>query len=443
MLPAVAVVLVATGLPAFATLIGISVAFAIIGLLSGSLSPAWLNALPLRVFGLLENDLLQALPLYVLMGALLNRLPLADILFRGANRALARTPAAPHLSAIGLGALLAPMSGSVGASVAMLAHVVHPRLVVRGVPSVQSLAIVCVASTLGVVVPPSLVLILLGDAMLRAHTEAVNATGQMTRIINTQDVFLGALPPAAIFVVLCLGLAWWRGHRNPRSDAAGAVDGGRLNGRERIAAVVTPILILILLGAVTIGYLYAVEAAATGALFLFVAGVATRKLNAAVLRAVLIDTMAVTGALFALLVAATTFTLVFRAFDSDRALAAIITTMPGGATGAVTAVLLMLALCALVLDAFEIIFVVIPIVMPALLLRVPDAVWVSVLTMLVLQASFLLPPVGYAVMMARTRLPEAVPLRTLVKELRPFLLAQLAVFALTIGVPGLTHWLQT
>ena len=124
-----------------------------------------------------SSDLLQALPLYVLMGALLNRLPLAQVLYRDRqSRAVARTGAAPPLAGLGLGVLLAPMNGSVGASVAMLSRTVLPRLDAAGIAPARGAALVCVASTLGVVMPPSLVLILLGDAMLRAHTEAVNVT---------------------------------------------------------------------------------------------------------------------------------------------------------------------------------------------------------------------------------------------------------------------------
>jgi TRAP-type mannitol/chloroaromatic compound transport system permease large subunit len=175
---------------------------------------ALLTALPARILGLLENDLLQALPLYVLMGALLNRLPLADTLFRAGNALFARAGAAPLLSAIGLGALLVPMNGSVGASVATLSRVVHPRLLARGVATEDSLAVVCLASTLGVVVPPSL----LGDAMLGAHTQALTAAPIGTRVINTQDVFRGALAPAAILLLGCFAWVWWTGRARRRLE---------------------------------------------------------------------------------------------------------------------------------------------------------------------------------------------------------------------------------
>ncbi len=174
MLAVVGVLLIVTGLPAWMVLIGVTIAFATGGVATGIFAFPLLAAMPARILGLLEQDILQALPLYVLMGALLNHLPLARTLFRTGSRALAATGAGPSLAGLGLGVLLAPMNGSVGASVAMLARTVSPRLDASGMPPERGAALVCVASTLGVVIPPSLVLILLGDAMLRAHTEATN-----------------------------------------------------------------------------------------------------------------------------------------------------------------------------------------------------------------------------------------------------------------------------
>src|SRR6266851_4569194 len=303
MLLAVAVVLLGTGLPAYAVLMGVSVLFGVIGVAGGGLDLALLTALPSRIIGLLENDLLQALPLYVFMGALLNRLPLADRLFRCGVALGGRSNAAPALATLGLGALLAPMNGSVGASVAMLSRSVAPKLAQRGMPAAESTALVCVASTLGVVIPPSLVLILLGDAMMRAHTEATNVTKEMVRIVNTQDIFRGALVPAVMFLALCLIVAWLLGRRTPARGPA-----ERPQAVEWATGAIAGIFVISLLAGVAIGYFYAVEAAAMGGTALLLFGWASGGLRAGVFRAVLHDTMAVTGALFALFVAATTFT---------------------------------------------------------------------------------------------------------------------------------------
>ncbi|HEX3537135.1 MAG TPA: TRAP transporter large permease subunit [Stellaceae bacterium] len=436
MLALVILLMIASGLPAFIVLIGVSVVFAAFGVCSGAFSYSLLTALPARLSGLLETDLLQALPLYVLMGALLDHLPLADILFRAGARVFSGTPAAPLLSAIGVGAMLAPMNGSVGASAATLSRVIHPRLISRGTSAERSLSIVCVVSTLGVVVPPSLVLILLGDTMLRAHTEAINATGVRARVINTQDVFQGALIPAGLFLITCIALAWWLGRR---AVADAAPPGRPLGPGEWVVAILAPLFIVGLLASVVTGYMYAVEAAATGALVLALSGLATRTLRGEVLATVLRDTMAVTGALFAIFVAATTFTLVFRAFGSDRLLAVAVAQLSGSPTGTAVAVLAFIGACALVLDAFEIILVVVPVVMPPVLMQIPDPVWMAVLTLLVLQASFLVPPFGYAVMMARTRIAQRLDLHLVVRALAPFVCAQLLVLAAVIAMPQLTR----
>lgn len=437
MLLAVAAVMVVTGLPAWVVLIGVALVSTLVGLAAGVFDYALLGALPSRVVGLLENDLLQAMPLYVLMGALLNRLPLADVLMRAGTHAFARTRAAAPLAGLGLGVLLAPMNGSVGAGVAMLARTVLPRLRATGMPAEPAAALVTVTSTLGVVIPPSLVLILLSDAMLRAHTEAVNATHVAARIINTQDLFRGALIPAAILLVLCAAITWRAGARREKQAPPLPATGAQL-----ATAALTVVFIVGLFAGVTLGYLYAVEAAATGGVALMLFASARRAISMTLLLDVLRDAMAVTGALFALLIGATVFTLIVRAFGTDRWVAALLTGGGGSVYGPLLAVLAILALCAFVLDAFEITFVVVPVVMPPLLMRVPDATWVAVLTLLILQASFLLPPFGYAVLMLRNRLSERIDGKAFLRALLPFLIAQALVVALVIAWPGLL-WRDT
>ncbi|MEP7069460.1 MAG: TRAP transporter large permease subunit [Usitatibacter sp.] len=432
MLAAVACAMLATGLPSWLVLCGVSLAFAAAGLAAGIFTPVLLAALYPRVVGLVENDLLQALPLYVLMGVLINRLPLADILFRVARHALAFTGRGTPLAGLALGVLLAPMSGSVGASVAMLSRTVHPRMAASGYAEDNNVALVCVASTLGVVIPPSLVLILLGDAMMRAHTEAANAAGLAGRIVNTQDVFHAALVLAAILLALCAAIVALQGPREPRRAAGDAPPVA-----DTITACIAATSIVALLGAVALGRMYAVEAAATGGIALAAYGMATRTLDRAVLAEVLRETIAITGSLFALLVAATLFTLVQRAFGTDRWLAASLAHVPGGPYATLAVVLAALACCALVLDAFEMIFVVIPLVAPALLVRLPDAPWIAVLTLLILQASFLVPPFGYAILMARGRLRSTLGTRELARALTPYVAAQALVVALVIVFPAL------
>ena len=428
--------IVFTGLPAAFVLIGVASAGAAFSVAMGVVPLALLSALPGRLVNLLENDLLQALPLYVLMGLLLDRFPVAEALYRTCLSILPRGPAAQLISGTALGALLGPMNGSVGASVLALSRVVAPRLEKHGVPEPTRAALVAVAATLGVVIPPSLVLILLGDAMLGAHTIAVTATGRNDRVINTQDIFHGALVPAGLFLVLCLGAAWFVGRRLPAVDRAPEDKPTRA---QVLLAIVTVAFLLVLLGAVALGFFYAVEAAALGAFVLFTGGLVTGRLRGGVLSDVLTQAMAMTGALFALLIGATTFTLVLRILGTDKLVADWVTALPGGDFVVVAVVLGAIGLCAFVLDAFEIIFVIVPIVVPPLLIRVADARWVAVLLLLTLQTSFLLPPFGYALMMVRGTLRYAGSVGALVRALFPFLIAQWLVLAIVLVFPQLAH----
>jgi TRAP-type mannitol/chloroaromatic compound transport system permease large subunit len=289
-----------------------------------------------------------------------------------------------------------------------------------------------------VLVPPSLVLILLSDAMLSAHTMAVTATGRSDRVVNTQDIFHAALLPGAIFVTLCLALSWVAGR-----SAAKLPDRERLSVGEGLLAAFALVSLVVLLGGVAFGYFYAVEAAAMGAFALLVAGLATGRLRGAALNKVLNDAIALTGALFSLLLAATTFTMVLRLLGTVDLVGRMVSSIPGGDITAVAVVLSVIAISAFVLDAFEIIFVIVPIVIPPLLIRVADACWVSVLVLLTLQSSFLLPPFGYALMMVRGVLKEPVAFRPFVRALAPFLAAQWLLLLLVLLFPQVTHMGQS
>ncbi len=430
----VGVGIIATGLPATFVLIAVATVGAALGVFMDTIPFSLLSALPNRLINLFDNDLLQALPLYVTMGLLLGRLPVADALYRTSNAILPKTGSAPLVSGMLLGALLGPMNGSVGASVLGLTRVVAPRLNAEGVPAATRDAVIAVASTLGVLVPPSLVLILLSDAMLSAHTSAVTATGRTDRVINTQDIFHAALVPAGIFLLLCVALAW---HAGRSHDLRPLREGVTRN--ETILAGFALFSLLVLLGGVAAGYFYAVEAAAVGAFALLSAGLISGRLHGPVLREILSDAIAITGALFSLLIAATTFTLVLRLLGTDRLVNNLVGAIPGGDIPAVAVVLGVIGLCAFVLDAFEIIFVIVPIVIPPLLIRVADARWVAVLVLLTLQSSFLLPPFGYALMMVRGAAKNPALFRSFVRALLPFLVAQWMLLVLVLLVPKLVH----
>jgi TRAP-type mannitol/chloroaromatic compound transport system permease large subunit len=286
-----------------------------------------------------------------------------------------------------------------------------------------------------VLIPPSLVLILLSDAMLSAHTIAVTQTGRTDRVINTQDVFHAAMLPAGIVLILCTLLAWFAGRKEIRT-----VKPERLTMKQGLLAGFSLAALLVLLGGVAAGYFYAVEAAAMGGVALLTAGLLTRRLNIFVLREVFHDAIAVTGALFFLLLTATTFTLVLRLLGTDRLVSNLVGAIPGGDAFVVAIVLGVIGLCAFVLDAFEIIFVIVPIAIPPLLIRVADARWVSVLILLTLQVSFLLPPFGYALMMVRGVAKNPAPFGSFVRALLPFVVTQWLLLVVVLLVPSLAHF---
>jgi len=397
-----------------------------------------LAAMPQRLVGLLDNDLLQALPLYVFVGILLQRLAVANSMYWGLVRLLKPLGAGHALAALGLGALIAPMNGSVASSSALLSRLVAPRL--GTMEPARATALISVAATTGVVIPPSLVLILLGDAMMRAHTEASNLSGAVLgqqRIINTQDVFNAALLPGLTILLLWgLVVRWQNRHEHPEHT--------RLSPMQTGVALVAGFSIVGLLAGVFTGKLFAVEAAATGCMLMVVGTLVLRALDWALWKEVLAHTLALSGALMALLIGATVFSLVFRLFGTDLWLTSVMSSLssiwpPLAIAGAV---LLVLALCAWVLDAFEMIFVVIPIIAPPLIDMMGDAQQVAVLLLLVLQLSFLIPPMGYAVMIARARLAHPISTRQLLVALRPFVMVQLAVVSLVFAAPRLVHLLD-
>jgi TRAP-type mannitol/chloroaromatic compound transport system permease large subunit len=429
-----------SGLPVWALLIGVSSAAAVTGVVLGAFDFQVLGAMPARVMGLLESDILQALPLYVFVGLLLQRISIAQALIAALTRFFAwcfdSADAGKAMAALGLGALIAPMNGSVASSASMLTRLLKPQL--READPARSSAWVSAASTIGVVVPPSLVLILLGDAMMRAHTEATQMPGITLNgghIINTQDVFHAALLPA--FAVLLL---WGWVIRRQSGSAGMALP--EVSKQQTGMAVCAVVFITGLLWAVFAGRLFAVEAAASACMLLMVAALLMRALTLVQWRELLLQALGLSGALMALLVGATVFSLVFRLWGTDVWLSQAMLSSPLPKPLSAALVLIGVGLCAWVLDAFEMIFVIIPIVAPPLIAMLTDAQQVAVLLLLVLQLSFLLPPMGYAVMLVRASLAPDLRNAALLRALLPFLLAQILVISFVFFVPAVVHQLD-
>lgn len=436
-----------TGLPVWALLLGVSSLFAGLAVLSGEVSSSVFAVLGGRLVGLLADDLLQAIAIFVFIGVLLYRLPVADAVYEVLYRVIlrrSRPEVRQAVTALSLGSMVAPMNGSAASSAALMGRLLGPRLARRH--PAHSTALLSAAATIGVVVPPSLVLLLLGEAMMRAHLEASRLPGYALdgmRIVSTHDILRAALVPAAIVVFAWLLVAAWQARKEaaPASDHAGGDSKPEpLPIRTIVLAVVAMATLFVLLGGVFMGWLLPVEAAATGGTIMILGTLLTRALSLQAWRQALLDGLQLSGALFALLVGATTFSLVFRVFGTDRWLAEIMLSSPWPFFLAALAILAVVALCALVLDAFEMIFVIVPIVAPPLIIFIGDPRQAAVLLLFVLQLSFLIPPVGYAVLMVQSSSGLArPPFRKLLRAVAPYAVVQLVVMSVVLAFPQLSN----
>jgi tripartite ATP-independent transporter DctM subunit len=421
------------GFPVGFTLVGTAVVMASLGWLLGLFDFHLLSALPLRIAGLLENDLLQAVPLFLYLGVVLERTTLAADLLEGMSGLFGKRAGGIGVASFIIGALFAPMTGAVGATVLTIGLLALPSMLDAGYDKRLASGIVCSAGTLGTILPPSIILILLGNYMQGATVEAQLARGEtVVNPLTVEAVYMGALAPAAL--VLGLGIAYvvavatLRPERCPPSPAVLARP-PRFG--ELVFRLFMPLgLILFMLGAIITGLVYTVEAAASGAigatLFTLLRGQLTiRRLTETVQ-----TTMKLTAMVFMLLIGATTFSLVFRGFDGDVYVTRLLTALPGGLLGPVALVMAVCFGLGFFLDALEIIFLVIPIAMPPLLFLGVNPVWLAVLTAINLQTSFLHPPFGFALFFVRSVAPKSISILDIYWGAVPFVCVQIVVLAL-------------
>lgn len=436
------------GFPVAFTLVGTAVAMAALGWLVGLFDFHLLSALPLRVIGLMENDLLQAVPLFLYLGVVLERTTLAADLLEGMSGLFGKRAGGIGVASFIIGALFAPMTGAVGATVLTIGLLALPSMLDAGYDKRLASGIVCCAGTLGTILPPSIILILLGDFMQGATVEAQLARGEtVVNPLTVEDVYMGALAPAVL--VLGLGIsyvilvAYLHPERCPPSPAVLA----RKPGFGELAIrLFTPLgLILAMLAAIITGLLYTVEAAACGAIGATIYTLVRGQLTIRRLTETVQMTMKLTAMVFMLLIGATTFSLVFRGFDGDVYVTQLLTALPGGTIGPVAVVMAVCFGLGFFLDALEIIFLVIPIAMPPLLFLGVNPVWLAVLTAINLQTSFLHPPFGFALFFMRGVAPKSISTGDIYWGAVPFICVQIIVLALVWLEPRIVtaipeHW---
>ena len=439
---AAACALLMLGYPVAFTLAGTALAFATFGIINGLIDAKLLLAYPDRVFGTLTNGTLIAVPLFVFMGVTLERSKVAEELLENMAHACSRLPAGLGISVVLVGAMLAASTGIVGATVVTMGLMSLPTMLRRGYSAPLSCGVICATGTLGQIIPPSISLVLLGDIISGAWQQAQMNLGIYNgRPVSVGDLFMGAIVPGLLLVTVYLVYLVAVGKWRPQIAPAFA-DEQHVSKRQLIRSVLPPLaLITIVLGAILTGSATPTEAAGVGAMAALVLAASKGQLTRTILTSIVESTMRVTAMVFAILLGASLFSLIFHAFGGEALINEAFAALPGGKWAALALVMLLVFLLGFILDFIEITFVVVPIVGPALLQLGFDPIWLGVMLALNLQTSFLTPPFGFALFYLRGVAPAAVKTSDIYRGVAPFIGLQLAVLMILACVPSLATWL--
>jgi tripartite ATP-independent transporter DctM subunit len=442
MVAAVIVALMA-GYPVALTLAGVSLAFAALGHLMGVMGLGILGALPQRIFGVMTNETLLAIPLFIFMGVMLERSRVAEELLETMGRLFGTLRGGLGISVILVGTLLAAAKGVVGATTVTMGLIVLPAMLRFGYDPRLAAGTVAATATLAQIFPPATVLVLLGDQLGNAYQAAQLSKGIFApRSVNVSDLFAGALLPGlalvALYLLYLIAVAILRPKAAPAMPPDPAAPRGFALARKLAAVLVAPVLlILAVLGSILGGVATPTEAASVGAVGAILLAAHKAGLRG-LMRPVVEKTTQITAMIFLILIGATLFSLVFRALGGDDMVHRALANLPGGVNGAVLAVMLAMFLLGFVMDAFEIIFVVVPIVGPALL-AMPgvDPVWLGIMMAMNLQTSYMHPPLGPTLFYLRGVAPPEITTRHIYVGIIPFVLIQLVALVVLWFVPGL------
>jgi tripartite ATP-independent transporter DctM subunit len=433
------------GYPVAFTLGGVSFAFAVIGAGAGLFDFGFLAALPQRIFGIMTNDVLLAIPLFIFMGVMLERSRVAEELLEAMGRLFGSLRGGLGLSVVIVGVLLAAAKGVVGATTVTMGLIVLPTMLRFGYDPRLAAGTVAATATLAQVFPPATVLVLLGDQLGNAFQAAQLSKGIFApRSVNVSDLFAGAILPGfalvALYMLFLIAMAVFF----PRTSPAMPPDPHAARGPAfvlRLAQVLVAPLLLILavLGSILGGIATPTEAASIGAVGATVLALLKGAGGARELLAgVAVKTAQITSMIFVILIGATMFSLVFRGFGGDDLVHRSLSAMPGGTGGAVLTVMVAMFLLGFVMDAFEIIFVVVPIVAPALL-TMPgvDPVWLGVMMAVNLQTSYMHPPLGPTLFFLRGVAPPEITTRHIYVGVIPFIIIQIVLLVVLWYWPAL------
>ena len=432
------------GYPVAFTLAGVALLFAGIGLITGNFEAGYLSALPSRLFGIMTNETLIAVPLFVFMGITLEKSKLAEDLLETLGSLFGTYRGGLGLAVVLVGMLLAASTGIVGATVVTMGLLSLPTMLKRGYSPQVATGVIAASGTLGQIIPPSIVLVLLGDVLSSSFQQSQLQQGNYSpETVSVGDLFVGAIIPGLILVLLYMLYVVFISFLKPETMPPAENESGEKKSLGSLLWVLAPPLFLMVavLGSIIFGVATITEAAGVGAVGAMLLAATKQQLTFSVLKDVCQETAKLTSMVFLILIGASIFSLVFRGYEGDELIQVYLSSVPGGVTGVLVVVMLAMFLLGFVLDFIEITFVVVPIVAPIILALGVDPVWLGVLIAINLQTSFLTPPFGFALFYLRGVAPEEIETKSIYKGVLPFVLIQLLMLILIAAFPELVTWL--
>lgn len=437
------ILLLLAGFPVAFSLGGTALLFAAAGVVGGGFESAFLSGLPSRLFGIMTNETLIAVPLFVFMGITLERAQIAEDLLDTLSALFGRLRGGLGISVTLVGMLLAASTGIVGATVVTMGLLSLPTMLKRGYSPEVATGTICASGTLGQIIPPSIILVMLGDVMSAAYQQAQLSQGIFSpKTVSVGDLFAGALLPGlmlvCLYVVYLVITAVFKPSTMPPHDSGDQkVSIGKL-----LHALFPPLLLIFgVLGSILGGLATPTEAAGVGAMGALLIALSRNGLNLDRLQEIMRGTLRISSMVFLILIGASVFSLVFRGYGGDDGVRELLQALPGGVVGAVVAVMLVMFLLGFVLDFIEITFVVVPIVGPVLLSMGLDPVWLGIMIAINLQTSFLTPPFGFALFYLRGVAPPEVTTGQIYRGVIPFVGIQILALIILAIFPEIVTWL--
>jgi tripartite ATP-independent transporter DctM subunit len=436
------------GFPVVFTLAGTALIFALIGVATGSFDATFLETMPSRIFGIMNNATLVAVPLFVFMGVTLERARIAEDLLETLSLLFGRLRGGLGIAVTLVGMLLAASTGIVGATVVTMGLLSLPTMLKRGYDPSIATGIICASGTLGQIIPPSIILVLLGDVLSSAYQQAQLNQGIFSpETVSVGDLFVGAIIPGlllvSLYIIYLIVLGLMRPAAMPGNHET--ANDNELTGSLmlRVIVVLIPPLLLIMavLGSILTGLATPTEAAGVGAVGALLLAARRGEISRHQLATISRSTARISSMVFLILIGASVFSLVFRGYGGDDIVRDFLLAMPGGVAGAVITVMLVMFLLGFVLDFIEITFVIVPIVGPVLLGMGLDPIWLGIMLAINLQTSFLTPPFGFALFYLRGVAPVEVETSAMYRGVIPFIVIQLIVLIMLAIWPALITWL--